>query len=316
MQKTKTRAQPCLSNPVSPLQKALPPSMPREMRLSEFFSFYLESARHRLKSIYYRERCLERLKRFFGDRPVAALGKADLMVYIDHERQKGKMPSSVAVDLLHLSGVYAHMNKCYGWDLRNPVSGLPLAAAEKRVRYIEKEEAARLLECARQTRNGALADFIELALNTGCRKNELLQLRFQNIDRKRNILTIDARTTKTGKARHIPVNRNARKVFERREHYQQEHCPGSPWVFCKKSGERYRTINWVFNKAVRQADIENFHIHDLRHTFASWLVSAGVELTKIRDLLGHSSVIMTERYAHLAPDRLHDAVNVLDGFVV
>ncbi|MDR1367562.1 MAG: site-specific integrase [Candidatus Accumulibacter sp.] len=286
--------------------------MPAEMRLSEFFDLYLESVRHRLKSAYYKERCLIRLERSFGNRFVAELKKVDLMEYIERERKNGKMFSSISVDLLNLSSVFTHVKKYYGWELQNPVAGLPFVASQKRVRYIEKEEAARLLECAKLTRNEALADFIELALNTGCRKGELLQLRFRDIDRKRNILTLDSKTTKTGKPRYIPINRSARIVFDRRDTFRQRYCPDSPWVFCKRSGDRYQAINWTFDKAVKLAGIRNFHIHDLRHTFASWLVSEGVELAKIRDLLGHSSITMTERYAHLAPDRLHDAVNVLD----
>lgn len=286
--------------------------MPAEMRLREFFDLYVESVRHRLKSIYYKERCLIRLERFFDNCLVLELKKANLLDYIERECKNGKMLSSITIELLHLSSVYTHMKKYYGWNVWNPVSGLPFVSSQKRVRYIEKEEAAKLVECAKQTRNESLADFIELALNTGCRKNELLQLRFQDIDWKRNILTLDFKTAKTGKSRYIPINRSARIVFERRDHYRQKHCPDSPWVFCKRSGERYQAINWVFDKVVMLAGIENFHIHDLRHTFASWLVSEGVELAKIRDLLGHSSITMTERYAHLAPSRLHDAVNVLD----
>lgn len=93
------------------------------------------------------------------------------------------------------------------------------------------------------------------------------------------------------------------------------------WVFARRKngeavsgGERVKALDWLFRKAVKLAGIEDFRIHDLRHTFASWLVSEGVELVKVRDLLGHTSIKMTERYAHLMPDRLHDAVEVLDLF--
>jgi integrase len=302
--------------PVPPLETAglrPPAEIPAEMLLEEFFHLYIEAVRHRLKSVYYKERCLIRLQRFFGNCLVLDLAKSDLMRYIESERKNGKMLSSISIDLLNLSSVYTHVQKYYAWDLQNPVRGIPFVASQKRVRYIEREEAMRLLECARSTRNETLADFIELALNTGCRKGELLQLCFQDIDWKRNILTLNSRTTKSGNTRYIPINQGARSVFERRDRYRQKHCPDSPWVFCKKSGERYRAINWIFEKAATLAGIKNFHIHDLRHTFASWLVSEGVELAKIRDLLGHSSIKMTERYAHLAPNRLHDAVNVLDN---
>jgi integrase len=68
-----------------------------------------------------------------------------------------------------------------------------------------------------------------------------------------------------------------------------------------------------FKTACRRAGIEDFRIHDLRHTCAAWLVSAGVPLTEVRDLLGHTTVKMTERYAHLAPENVRAAVTLLES---
>jgi len=91
------------------------------------------------------------------------------------------------------------------------------------------------------------------------------------------------------------------------------HCAGAPWVFCDSKGQRIASIKKSFASACRQADIEDFTPHDLRHTCAAWLVSSGkVTLPEVRDLLGHSTIRMTERYAHLAPERVRAAVEVLD----
>lgn len=159
-----------------------------------------------------------------------------------------------------------------------------------------------------------LADLIELALNTGARKNELLQLKFSSIDFHRRIITVEGHTTKTGKRRYLPINQSAMNVLMSRLAYRNANCPESPWVFSKRLGGRVKYPDKSFCLVVERAGIEDFCFHDLRHTFASWLVSEGVELIKVRDLLGHGSIRMTERYAHLAPYRLHDAVGVLDRY--
>jgi integrase len=95
--------------------------------------------------------------------------------------------------------------------------------------------------------------------------------------------------------------------------YRAEHCPDSPWVFVHPNGERLQSLQTAFEWLLKHVGIEDFRIHDLRHTCASWLVSAGQQLTAVRDLLGHSSIQMTERYAHLSPDNVRAAVSALDG---
>ena len=87
--------------------------------------------------------------------------------------------------------------------------------------------------------------------------------------------------------------------------------PDSPWVFCKKNGERYGNITKAFEGARKRAGITDFRFHDLRHTFASHLVMAGVDLRTVQELLGHKSFEMTLRYAHLSPEHKKVALDVL-----
>ena len=85
-------------------------------------------------------------------------------------------------------------------------------------------------------------------------------------------------------------------------------------MFWNKAGERIESVRKSFATARNRAGLNDFRIHDLRHTCAAWLVSSGVPLTEVRDLIGHSTVKMTERYAHLAPENVRVAVGKLDSW--
>lgn len=87
--------------------------------------------------------------------------------------------------------------------------------------------------------------------------------------------------------------------------------PDSPWVFCKRNGDWYGNIRKSFEGARKRAGIVDFRFHDLRHTFASHLVMAGVDLRTVQELLGHKSFEMTLRYAHLSPEHKKAALDVL-----
>ena len=117
----------------------------------------------------------------------------------------------------------------------------------------------------------------------------------------------------------MPINDEARALLVRRMRRRDGICPDSPFVFFHeteragaKIGDRVLDLKKSFKRACSQAGINDFRIHDLRHTFASWLVTEGVPLLDVSRLLGHSTVQMTERYAHLEKQSLESAVSLLD----
>ena len=129
---------------------------------------------------------------------------------------------------------------------------------------------------------------------------------------KSNLLRLEGRDTKNGKRRAVPLNEEARKALESLGRFRAEHCPDSIWVFSHRNGERVQYMQNGFKAACRRARLTDLRVHDLRHTCASWLVQAGIPLLEVSKLLGHSTIEMTERYAHLAPENLKAAVGVLD----
>ncbi len=149
-------------------------------------------------------------------------------------------------------------------------------------------------------------------MHTGCRKGELLGLEWNRVSLGSRLIYLEAEHTKAGKRRTVPLNENARLAIVGRDRFRAEYCPESRWVFAHKKGARIKDVKKGFASACRKIELEDFRIHDLRHTCAAWLVTSGVPLPEVRDLLGHVSITMTERYAHLAPENLRNAVKHLE----
>ena len=169
-----------------------------------------------------------------------------------------------------------------------------------RIRYLEEEEIKVLLEAS----PGHLKSIIITALNTGMRKGEILGLKWKDIDfRQRVICLLD---TKNNERREIPVNDILFKAL-----LAVRKNPASAYVFCKKDGTPYSNVRSSFETAKKKASIKDFRFHDLRHTFASHLVMAGVGLRTVQELLGHKTIDMTVRYAHLSPDHKKRALDIL-----
>ena len=206
-------------------------------------------------------RCVAAVRRlvgFFGKRSVAGIGKRDVGSYVVCRKQAGVCNRTINRELFVMSAAYRYAGRYWGWELPYPGRDLRQPEPEGRLRYLQVEEARRLVEASADG-PGYLSDFIRLALHTGCRKGELLTLSWQSVDLKARRLTVESHRSKSGKRRVIPLNEKALEALRSREEYR-----------------------------------------------------ATLALPEIRDLLGHSSIEQTERYAHLAPDRLRNAVDFLD----
>lgn len=274
---------------------------------------YLRGSSH-LRSIDMLKMQTATLLKWFRGQSVNALTGQDIKGYCRHRKEQGVANATINRELAAVSSAINYCNREWEWGLPNPVKGRMLKEPPHRERFLTTREAGRLISKARELRHGdVLADFIEIAVHTGCRRGELLGLEWSRVDlaRGKESIILNARHTKSGKPRVVPLNNTAIGAMRRRLAFRTEHAPESPWVFCRRSGQQVKSLRNGFEKAAEMAKLEDLRIHDLRHTAASWLVSHGVPLEVVKDLLGHSSIMMTERYAHLAPHRVREAVNLM-----
>lgn len=254
------------------------------------------------------------LYRSFTGRLMSEVGDLEIKAYIRSRLNEGVAEGTVNKELVLFSAAINFANSEYGWELKNPVIGKKLREPEAVVRYITQDEAGRLISAARSLNRAPwLEDFIRLALNTGCRAGELLGLEWTRVDLENGIFILEAEHQKNRKRSSVPLNSEAKTALLSRLAFLKKHCPDSPWVFCRKDGSQLQCLKKSWASACRLAGIENFRIHDQRHTFASWLVMENVPLYTVSKVLRHSTVKMTEKYAHLNPQNLKDAVSVLDG---
>jgi integrase len=196
------------------------------------------------------------------------------------------------------------------WGYIDRVPRIRLEREEQgRLRFLTEHEAVRLLaECRKSAehpvsscRSPELAAIVTVALNTGMRKGEISGLTWDRVDFARGVLLLER--TKSGRRREVPMNRAVDAVLAS---LRGDRTSGR--VFGPLS------VRGAFLSAVERAGLVDFKFHDLRHTFASWLVMRGRPLKEVQELLGHQTIAMTMRYAHLSPDRLRDAVAALEDF--
>ncbi|MHC4521848.1 MAG: tyrosine-type recombinase/integrase [Planctomycetota bacterium] len=171
----------------------------------------------------------------------------------------------------------------------------------RRLRYLSQEECKELIDAC----SPHLKPIVITALNAGMRLGEILNLKWEQVDLKHGFILLS--DTKNGERREIPINYTLRATLE-----AMPHGPESLYVFTNKDGNPFKSVSTSFPAACYKAGIKDFRFHDLRHTFASQLVMSDVSIQKVMKLLGHKTLTMTLRYAHLAPSHLVEAVRILD----
>jgi integrase len=173
----------------------------------------------------------------------------------------------------------------------------------RRLKYLSKEEMDTLIQAC----DKHLKPIVITALDTGMRKDEILSLKWEQVDLKRGFILLDV--TKNGERREIPINSVVREALTALPRHIL-----SPYVFWQgENGTRYLDVKKSFHSARTKAKLGDFHFHDLRHTFASNLIMEGADLMTVKDLLGHKTLSMTLRYAHLAPSHKVKAVQLLES---
>jgi integrase len=230
------------------------------------------------------------------------LTRPAVLRYIETRQTAGIAAGTINKELTLLSAAINEYARDRGIELQNHVSRAKLREPEGRIRWITRQDAQRLLDAS----SDMIADLVAIGLYTGMRTGEIFALEWSRVDRDRGIITLEAEHTKSRRRRTIPIHAVVAQALERR----RERCGHSPFVFCSDAGHVV-DLKKGFAAACRRAGIANFRPHDMRHTCASWLVMAGVPLPEVRDLLGHSSIKVTERYAHLAPENLRAAIDRL-----
>ncbi len=233
-----------------------------------------------------------------GGLPVGAVGREHAAAL--HYRLRGT-PRAANVAIKILSKMF---RLAEAWDLvpagRNPCRSVRHYKERERERFLTAEEVhllGRVLDAA-EGNGSAWAPAvvaIRLLMLTGCRKSEILTLRWDDVDRTAGELRL--RDAKTG-ARMVPLTPTALEVLA-----DIPRVPGNPWVFVgQKPGTRLSSIDQHWQRLRVRAGLDDVRIHDLRHTYASRALALGESLTMIGKLLGHSKVGTTARYAHLARD--------------
>lgn len=272
------------------------------------------------------------IKKHFGylyDEPMASITRAEFDKFKARRLKAGLHPATVNRDL---DRIKAALSKAVEWRQldANPLLGVKRIKRdiEERVRYLSPREEKALRKALemreakfkrrrlsgikwREERGKDPLEPIQgyydhimpmtlIALNTGMRRGEITQLTWPDVDLKAKRVTVRAGYAKSGKARHIPLNSEVVAVL-------------TEWKRQQPEGRLFNLICTAkaWGALMTAAKLEDFRFHDLRHTFASKLVMAGVDLNTVRELLGHGDIKMTLRYAHLAPEHKAAAVEKL-----
>ena len=241
---------------------------------------------------------------YFGAMRMSDIEKRDVVQLINDQLPSYK-PGSINRVIILLRYMF---NLAIKWEVegvsRNPTAGIPLLKEDNHVeRFLSSEEAKALLIAIKNSKNPMLQHIISMLILTGARKREVLDAKWEDFDMERNIWRIP--TTKAGKARIVPLSDTASVLLIKLR--QRKRCA---YAFANPvTLKPYSSVYYSWHTARKKAGLSDVRVHDLRHSFASFLVNAGRSLYEVQTLLGHTQIKTTQRYAHLSTTSLRSASN-------
>lgn len=280
----------------------------QEYTFKELAEKYLNWCKGRQRSYSVKKYVIAQLLERYENVTVAEFSNQEIEQLQTDYLREDYMPASVNKTVAILKHMFT---KACDWQmiaedtLRKIRKAKPVKGENKRLRFLSQEECQTLINACEPY----LKAIVITALNTGMRKGEILGLKWSNVDLRHGFILLDI--TKNGERREIPINDTLKGVLQ-----DITRRLDVSYVFYNNvTGKPYQDVKRSFNAACRKAGIKDFHFHDLRHTFASHLVMAGVDITTVKELLGHKTLTMTLRYAHLSPSHKVEAVRKLGDFL-
>lgn len=239
-----------------------------------------------------------------GAKKVASITRRDIETPLHGMKQTPYKANRVGALLSKMFSLAVAWN----WRADNPVLGIEKFQEEKRDHWLQEDDLKRLSVALDMHSNQKCASIIRLLLLTGARKSEVMNLTWDQIDSDRCVWTKPAHTTKQKRTEHIPLSAEALAVLD--EVRSQPWCDAIHVFPGDVPGRSVKCIKRFWDDMRTKADLGPTRIHDLRHTYASHLVSGGVSLAIVGRLMGHTQPQTTQRYAHFADDPLREATGM------
>jgi integrase len=273
-----------------------------EVTLSDFgtrIESYVESTLSPASLKIYKS-CLKQLNHMIGDAPVKSIKPEVSVAYLARRRKDGLSPASLSIEVRTFKRIW---NLGIEWEVleKNPWKKVRLSRTDVAPAYLTPEEFEQLYRAVKQK---YFRDFLMLAVLTGLRRSELGFMTWDKVDLQRRCMTVETNShfrVKHGKRRVVPLHPKAVMVLEQME----------------RKGDRLFDVHpehmsHLFRKY--RSDLKmrkELHLHSIRHSFASWLALDGTPTMDIKDLMGHSSIAVTQIYTHLPTEHLRSAVEKL-----
>ena len=240
----------------------------------------------------------------FGKQYMDEVSKKDVIQFISKHSENHK-PGSVNRVIIMLRYIF---NLAIKWETagitKNPTAGIPLLEENnKKERYLTGDEANKLIVALQKSENKMLKYIVPMLILTGARKNEVLTAKWEDFNLEQKIWRIP--TSKSGRARHVPISDGVLYLLS-----GVPRVEGCQYVFVNPlTLQPFVNIYCSWDTARTSVGLKDVRLHDIRHSFASFLVKSGRSLYEVQRILGHTQIKTTQRYAHLSQDSLLAAAN-------